>query len=172
MTNAGFILILALLVTLEFQTLIMLGELKGDQIENLLMTQIVGRIGCSDHRGIYVVPITYVYDGSVVIGHTTLGKKVDMMRNNPQVCFEVDHVIDMRNWQSVIAWGRYEELRGRDASVAMRKFLVRIAPLVTSDTAVPEPDFDLMKLERGDLKTIVYQILLGKKTGRFERSRV
>ena len=29
-----------------------------------------------------------------------------------RVCFEVDHIRDLGNWQSVIAWGRYEELAG------------------------------------------------------------
>lgn len=35
-----------------------------------------------------------------------------MMRENPQVWFEVDDIKTMTNWQSVIAWGRFKEISG------------------------------------------------------------
>ena len=35
-----------------------------------------------------------------------------MMRENPWVCVEVDHMDNLANWRSVIAWGRFEELGG------------------------------------------------------------
>ena len=48
----------------------MLGELTEKEIEEVLTTNVVGRIGCSSGQRIYVVPVTYVYDGESVIGHT------------------------------------------------------------------------------------------------------
>jgi nitroimidazol reductase NimA-like FMN-containing flavoprotein (pyridoxamine 5'-phosphate oxidase superfamily) len=40
------------------------------------------------------------------------GRKVEMMRQNNEVCFEVDEIYDMSNWKSVVAWGAFEELKG------------------------------------------------------------
>jgi len=147
----------------------MLGELNREQIESLLHGNVVGRIGCHDHRGTYVVPVTYVYDGDSIIGHTSPGRKIDMMRNNPQVCFEVDSVTNMANWQSVVAWGKFEELNGDEAVESMRKFADRLAPLMTSETARAEHVMNTDDLQEGEFRYIIYKIRLGKKTGRYEK---
>jgi nitroimidazol reductase NimA-like FMN-containing flavoprotein (pyridoxamine 5'-phosphate oxidase superfamily) len=47
--------------------------------------------------------------------HTHEGTKLDMMRQNPKICFEVDDLMDMANWRSVIAKGTFQELIGRHA---------------------------------------------------------
>jgi nitroimidazol reductase NimA-like FMN-containing flavoprotein (pyridoxamine 5'-phosphate oxidase superfamily) len=88
----------------------MLGDLTINQIENLLYSQLIGRIGCHTDEITYVVPITYAYDGTYIYGHTKEGMKINMMRINPKVCFEVDFIYNLSNWRSVISWGNYEEL--------------------------------------------------------------
>jgi nitroimidazol reductase NimA-like FMN-containing flavoprotein (pyridoxamine 5'-phosphate oxidase superfamily) len=37
----------------------MLGQLNPDQIEALLKSEVLGRIGCSANGIVYVVPVTY-----------------------------------------------------------------------------------------------------------------
>ena len=69
----------------------MLGDLNPEQIERLLQTETVGRIGLHAEGRTYVVPLTYVFEGNGVIGHTRAGMKINMARENPDVCFEVDH---------------------------------------------------------------------------------
>ena len=75
----------------------MLGELDSKQIDEVLKSNIVGHLGCSDLGETYVVPITYVYDGDSIIGHSAPGKKIEMMRSNPRVCFQVSQMKDMKN---------------------------------------------------------------------------
>ncbi len=94
----------------------MWGELDKNQIEDFLKTEIIGRIGCYDGNKIYVVPITYAYDSGYIYGHTKDGLKIRMMRNNPNVCFEIDWSKDATNWKSVIVYGTFEELQGDDAN--------------------------------------------------------
>ena len=147
----------------------MLGTLSRDQIEEVLRNNMVGRLGCHDYRGMYIVPITYIYDGESIISHTAAGKKIDMLRSNPQVCFQVDEIVDMGNWQSVIAWGKFEELKGEEAITALQGFAEKLASVMTSETAQPGHDIDVGKLTEGQFKTIVYRIRLGKMTGRFEK---
>ena len=42
----------------------MLGELNRSQIDEILESQAVGRIGCHAGGKTYVVPVTYVYEGA------------------------------------------------------------------------------------------------------------
>ena len=56
----------------------------------------------------------------IIYGHTKDGLKIQMMRNNPNVCFEIDWMKDMNNWKSVIAYGTFEELKGDDANKGLK----------------------------------------------------
>lgn len=138
----------------------MLGELDGAAIERLLHEGGVGRIGCHHDGVTYVVPTTYVYDGVSIIGHTSDGMKLRMMRANPEVCFEIDRVVDMATWQSVIVQGRFEELHGADAQRALAKFVARFMPLVAAEHGGHHPS---------GRPAVMYRIDVRTKTGRFER---
>ena len=71
----------------------------------------VGRLACARDNQPYVLPFNLAFDGgSYLYGFTTLGKKVEWMRSNPLVCFEIDEVKNHNNWSSVIVFGSYEEL--------------------------------------------------------------
>ena len=61
----------------------MLGKLTRVEINEVLRANTIGRIGVSVDGRTYVVPVTYVYDGDAVYGHTRQGQKVRMMRKNP-----------------------------------------------------------------------------------------
>jgi len=45
----------------------MLGVLSDEQIDQVLRSEVVGRIGCHDAGRPYVVPITYAYDGIAIL---------------------------------------------------------------------------------------------------------
>lgn len=148
----------------------MLGELKNSQIEYLLYCQVVGRIGCYSGNEVYVVPITYAYDGSYIYGHTREGKKIDMMRKNPNVCFQIDVVDNMSNWRSVISWGKFEELKDpKEREEAMRILLDRVNPIMTGETTVNHSMKDSHNKYTEAMQGVVYRIELHKKTGRYEK---
>ena len=143
----------------------MLGELTADEVDQLLRREAIGRIGCYAFGRPYVVPITYAYDGVAIYGHSREGLKLRMMRSSPMVCFEVDRMEDLANWQSVIAIGTFSELDAKEAELAMQLLRRRLAPLVPSTTSVPDG-----LLHRSGLPWSVFRILLGERTGRFERA--
>ena len=148
----------------------MLGVLTPEEIEAVLRSDVIGRIGCRGDDRVYVVPITYAYDGEAVYAHSAEGLKLAMMRRDPDVCFEVEHMDDLANWRSVIAWGRFEELRGEDAARGMQRLIDRLRPLMVSATATPT--HGLGEAHRADVHArhaTIYRIKLAEKTGRFER---
>ncbi len=149
----------------------MIGKLTEEKIEEVLEKNVLGRIGCHNGSRTYVVPINYVYDGKYIIGHSVAGLKIDMMRKNPQVCFEVDEMKSFTNWKSVIAWGEYQELKEeRERYAAMKLFVDRMMRLKISETALP-PEVAESRIHPrspGNIKPIIYRIVVTEKTGRFE----
>ncbi len=142
----------------------MLGSLDRDQIELVLRSEVIGRIGCLASGRVYVVPVTYAYDGEAVYCHSGEGLKLAAMRAHPDVCFEVEQVDDLARWRSVIAWGRFEELRGADARRGMEILIDRMRPRMTSETAQPTHGTGA----HAPGHAVLYRIVLGEKTGRFE----
>lgn len=118
----------------------MLGTLSRVEIEELLRAQVVARLACHAEGRTYVRPVTYAYDGEGLLIQAGDGLKLRMMRENPWVCVEVDHIDNLANWRSVIAWERFEDLLGGEAP-----------------------------LRAGDGHAAIYRIHLFEKTGRFER---
>ncbi|MBL7872189.1 MAG: pyridoxamine 5'-phosphate oxidase family protein [Cyclobacteriaceae bacterium] len=149
----------------------MLGHLDTEEIETLLRTSVVGRIGCTFESKVYVVPVTYVYEDGYVIGHTIHGLKIDILRKNPECCFEVDEMSNISNWKSVIAWGTFEELSGAEAERASEKLHAKLAPLIPSETSYVSrmgPISDTRTATQTN-NPIVYRINLREKTGRYEK---
>ncbi len=142
----------------------MVGELTPDEIEQVLRENIIGRIGCHAFGRSYVVPITYAYDGTYVYGHSREGMKLHMMRENPHLCFEVDHMDGLANWRSVIAWGTFEEMHGTERNHALGCLIGSIVPHLR-DT----PPGESVHLHEHMRAAILYRIAIEKKTGRFER---
>ena len=149
----------------------MLGQLNHGEMEELLRSSVLGRIGCHADGRTYVVPVAFVYEDGAVIGHSTQGLKMQMMRKNPHVCFEVDDLQDLGHWRSVLAWGKFEELRGTEADRAIATLLARLMPLAaSSETSHPPKDLTHQhRAQLGELPAVVYRIRLDRMTGRFER---
>jgi len=56
----------------------------------------VGRLACTENNQPYIVPVTYMYDGQNIYDQTNEGMKLNILRKNPNICFEVDRMTDMR----------------------------------------------------------------------------
>jgi nitroimidazol reductase NimA-like FMN-containing flavoprotein (pyridoxamine 5'-phosphate oxidase superfamily) len=85
-------------------------EMTFDECVHALKKTNVGRLACARDNQPYLVPINFAFDGTYLYGFTTLGQKIEWMRSNPLVCFEIDEVMCHNEWMSIIVFGRYEEL--------------------------------------------------------------
>lgn len=149
----------------------MLGELNELQIDHLLLSQFVGRIGCTIGKKPYIIPVTYVFDGKYIIGQSKEGFKLDAMRKNPSVCFEVDSIVNMTNWQSAIISGTFNELQGEVADTAREYLFNHMWPLLTSATIHPHQHESSISAvdDTNRVKPVMYRIRVDEKTGRFEK---
>ena len=149
----------------------MLGELTPEQMNAVLFNEVVGRIGCHGEGRTYIVPVTYAFDGDAIYAHSAEGLKIRMMRANPHVCFQVDQRENLANWRSVVAWGVYEELDGKEAMDALQILVTRLMSLVASETLrLPDGPYRTTAKPVIDApKSIVYRIRFTERTGRFEK---
>ncbi|MDM1296310.1 pyridoxamine 5'-phosphate oxidase family protein [Sphingobacterium sp. N143] len=142
----------------------MLGDLNKKEIDDLLKRQFIGRLGCHLEGETYIVPINYVYQNNAIYAHSGEGKKLEMLRGNPRVCFQVDEIESMFKWKSVILWGTFEELKGQERQQVMQGLILRIMP--NTNDAGRDPSHGIPPELHDNL--IVYKINIQQGTGRFE----
>jgi len=148
----------------------MVRDLSSEEMIAFVKEARFAHLGCHANGETYVVPISFAYDGKRLIGQTKPGRKVDMMRANPQVCVQLDATRNIVDWTSVILWGRFEELSGMAAAQAMgvlidhlSPFLEELGPLSRSlrDVTPHEPN-------GSPQVDIVYCVHVERMTGRRE----
>lgn len=118
-------------------------EITGkDEIEEILLTAMVGRLGtCTD--GIpYITPMNFTYDGErsrIFLHCAQEGRKLQNIRSNPNVCFEVEEVKEVIvkqptcassvAYRSVVLFGSIKILSEVDAkNYALQKLAEKYAP--------------------------------------------
>ena len=91
-------------------------------IEEILKESEICRLAMMDGNRPYLLPFNYGYrDGYIYIHCAPEGKKLDLLRKNPEVCFEIEHTAELIkadkacNWselyRSVVGYGRVEIIR-------------------------------------------------------------
>ncbi len=147
----------------------MMGNLTAEEIEEVLRTEIVGRIAYVAKGWPQIVPVTYVYDGGeYVYSHSANGQKIDSMRKNAQVCFEVEQLRSVSSWRTVIALGMFEEL-GPDAEERAMDLLAGKFAWAPPGAPTRDRKEDIHR-RAGVVRTVLYRIRILERTGRFELS--
>ncbi len=142
-------------------------EIKDQkEIERILKACSVCRLAMVDEDRPYLVPMNFGYrDGALYLHSAREGKKIDLIRKNPHVCFEVDEIIGFRKAERACDWGvEYESVIGSGIAVFLAGPEEKRRALDTimahySDGAYDYPD---SMLER----TRVIQIEIEKMTGK------
>lgn len=88
----------------------LLDSMSDRECRELLGRTNLGRLACSFNDQPYVVPVHIDFSDGCLYCFSMLGQKIEWMRANPLVCIEVDELTSRRFWESVVIFGRYEEL--------------------------------------------------------------
>lgn len=148
----------------------MFGELNNAEIKSILSNNIIGRIGCFDGHQSYIFPISYAYHDNSIYCHSREGHKMNIMRKNKSVCFQVDEVSNMANWRSVMGWGVFEEITHPEKRREAIRFLAeRVLPVMSSETTHIFPHWPFPPTDLNEIKGLIFKITLEQCTGRFER---
>jgi nitroimidazol reductase NimA-like FMN-containing flavoprotein (pyridoxamine 5'-phosphate oxidase superfamily) len=151
----------------------MFGILEESKIEKVIKENIIGRLGCYTDSKMYILPISYAYDGEYIYMRSLEGLKISIMRKNPTVCFQIDTMKDMADWESVLLWGTFEELTNeKDKNVAVQNLLERELPQVSSETVKLSQEWPFHPGDYSTISGIFFRIRVTEKTGRFESLEV
>lgn len=90
-------------------------------IDDVLRRATVCRLGMIDGDVPYVVPLCFGYDGSALYFHGAIkGRKMNVLRVNPKVCFEFDLIADPREAEEACDWGMcYQSIIGFGSAVLL-----------------------------------------------------
>ncbi|MCM4153446.1 flavin mononucleotide-binding protein [Arenibacter sp. N53] len=107
-------------------------NLTASESIRLLKDNYTGHLGYISQHQPYVLSITYFYDKEdhSLISYSADGHKIDAMRKNNAVSLLVEEIKSSNNWQSVLAHGTYEELKGSDAKFKLHQFTEGVKSLI------------------------------------------
>jgi nucleotide-binding universal stress UspA family protein/nitroimidazol reductase NimA-like FMN-containing flavoprotein (pyridoxamine 5'-phosphate oxidase superfamily) len=151
------------------------GELDREHCEQVLRTELIGRLVCHADGRLYVVPMAFAYEGGAVYLRSGEGTKVRMMREDPSVCLQVDHIVDLATWRSVIVWGTFHELHGPEASEGLSKIMQRLHAWAGQIDGRPAPSYRDLDNASGrralgaGREAVVGRIDVTEMTGRYQQ---
>ena len=102
-------------------------EMTSKEIEQFLACARVGHLGlCLEDGSPYVVPVGFAYVDSKIFFHTcNKGLKMDAIRRNGNVCFEVDEALsDASMFKSVIVFGTVEIISDKEKMIPYLQKLI------------------------------------------------
>ncbi len=75
----------------------------------------VCRLGLADGNIPYIVPLCFGYKNNTLYFHGALkGRKMELIKKNPEVCFEFDVMHEILESDDACSWGtKYESVTGR-----------------------------------------------------------
>ena len=111
------------------------------EVEELLSNTLVGRLGTCFNDIPYITPVNYIYDNNKIYFHSAYeGRKIENIRHNQQVCFEIDKVLSIipgmrmpcgstTEYKSVIVFGDIRVVVDIDEKTdALNKLIEKYAP--------------------------------------------
>jgi len=85
-------------------------KMRTKECRELLVRLGFGRLACSCNDRPYIVPIYFCFDSDQLYTFSTVGQKIEWMRQNPLVCVEADDIRAHDDWESVVVLGKYVEI--------------------------------------------------------------
>ena len=140
------------------------------EIEQIIARAEVCRLGLIDQQQPYIVPLNFGYQDNCLYFHSAPeGKKIELLRKNQRVCFEID--IDTKivagerscswttRYRSVIGWGKAEI---RESVEEKRSGLQIIVNHYSTD---PSGAIPAQAISRVTVIKVTIEEISGKKSG-------
>ena len=112
-------------------------DMTPNEMHALLQRESFGHLGCARDGRPYVLPMNYAYEDKEIYFFTTAGMKTQFIEANPQVCLQVEEIIDSTHWRSVMVIGKQAELltKPEDMQHAMKLITERNPSLTPAISA-------------------------------------
>ncbi|HGY12486.1 MAG TPA: pyridoxamine 5'-phosphate oxidase family protein, partial [Desulfobacterales bacterium] len=114
----------------------------------------------------YIVPMNFGYRDGILFFHSAKqGRKIDLIKKNPNVCFEVDQLIRFKKAKMACEWGlEYKSVIGSGRALLLDNIEEKIKGLhiIMSQYSQRTFEYPDEMLE----KTLVIKIVIDRMTGK------
>ncbi len=147
--------------------------LSDTEMDALLESEMYGHLACSDNGKPYIVPLAYVFYENVLYGQTTEGRKIEILRRNPQVCFQVQQQKE-REWRSVMCWGTFEEFAFEQSDEVEASMIIELLTSrlggIQQNVGIHIPQYTFQEkaipLLVNNRKSTLFRIVVSERTGK------
>ena len=151
-------------------------EIKDKSVlEEILASAEICRLSMMDGELPYIVPVNYGYrDGHIYIHSAPKGKKMDLLRQNKQVCFEVEGSVEIvkgdkacdwsTRYRSVVGYGKVEILSDDQSKQEGLE-------VIMAQHGAPElKEFDTHNLKRMVIIKLTITTITGKQSSNWDHT--
>jgi nitroimidazol reductase NimA-like FMN-containing flavoprotein (pyridoxamine 5'-phosphate oxidase superfamily) len=137
------------------------------ELLRILRAARVCRLAMSDVDRPYLVPLSYALDGEDLVLHSArTGRKIDILRRNPAVCFEVEEGVEVAVGPSPCETGmRFRTVIGHGVAELVEDLAerARLLGLFGPRYGAPDRQLPARELERTAVLRIRVRELTGKR---------
>ena len=135
-------------------------DLDRAEAEAILTRNHVGRLAFTFKDMVDIEPIGYVYAGGVINFRTSDGTKLDVLRRQRAVAFEVDEVEGPFSWKSVVVHGTVYPVAAEGSAHDREAFATAVESLKRAYPGALEPE------DPAGFRTVILQLHPGSISGR------
>ncbi|MFC1912391.1 pyridoxamine 5'-phosphate oxidase family protein [Chloroflexota bacterium] len=140
-----------------------------DEIEKVIKSADVCRIGLTDGDEPYTVPVCFGYERNAIYFHGALeGRKVELIRKNNRVCFEVDADVEIVASEKPCKWTvKYRSVMGTGRAFILESDEAKVwaLKLITGKYSGREYDFTKSQADSVSVVKVDIESITGKKSG-------
>ena len=135
-------------------------------IEEIIRQSQVCRLAMVDQDKPYVVPMNFGFKWPYLYFHSAReGRKIEVLRKNPQVCFEFDHLIKLKKNKEACEWGlAYTSVIGEGKAVLVED--IKEKELALGVIMAQYSDRQFIFPQETLEKTAVIQVLITQISGK------
>jgi nitroimidazol reductase NimA-like FMN-containing flavoprotein (pyridoxamine 5'-phosphate oxidase superfamily) len=138
-------------------------------IDDVIGSALICRVAMCDGDTPYVVPLCFAYDGARLYLHSApAGRKIDVLRRNPKVCFEMESSCELVHSEKACACTmRYRSVIGFGPAriVEDEAEKKRALELIVRRYVGPEPQVAVDPAKKTVVIVIDIQEVTGKQSG-------
>jgi len=134
-------------------------------IEEIIKQSRVCRLAMVDGDKPYVIPMSFGYDGSLYFHSALEGRKIEVLKKNPQVCFEFDEVTKLVKNKDACEWGMaFKSVIGEGEAVFVEDITQKAHGLGVIMAQYSNRSFEFPKESME--KTAVIKVVITRITGK------
>ena len=137
-------------------------------IENIIQESFVCRLGLVDGNKPYIIPLCFGYRDRILYFHSaSKGKKIDIIKNNQNVCFEFDSNPEIAGAKTACDWGmNYQSVVGFGKAVIIQDpdEKTRALNIIVSQYSHQQCQFPKKALNKTTIIKVEIESMTGKQS--------